>query len=169
MLAMALLLPSATLSAQESHAPSEYDVKAAFLYNFALYTEWPASTLNTFEFCILGKDAFGPWLEYVRSKKIKGKSIQVRYIGENQDAKGCQLLFIPAAEKDNFPRLRPLLGLQATLTITDSEQQIEKPTIAMIVMVPDGNRFSFDISQTEAKAAGLTFSSKLLRLARNVR
>jgi hypothetical protein len=169
LMAMAFILPETTFSAQETRAPSEYDVKAAFLYNFALYTEWPASSVNTFEFCILGKDTFGSWLDYIRSKKMKGKPIRIRYIVENQDVKACHLLFIPAAEKDNFPRLAALIGQQSTLTITDSEQQNEKPNIAMIVMVPDGNRFTFDISQSEAKTAGLSFSSKLLRLARNVK
>lgn len=169
LVAIAFLLPAPALLAQDSSAPSEYAVKAAFLYNFALYTEWPTLPAEAFEFCVLGKDPFGFHLDNIGRKKLQGKVIHIRRLGANQDVKTCHLLFIPASEKDNYFRMAVMLSQQAILTVTDAPQVDEKWPVMMISLVPEGERYTFDINQAAAKIAGLTFSSKLLHLARNVK
>lgn len=164
---LGLLLSAANLSAEEISA--EYIVKAAFLYNFGLYTEWPLMPAETFDFCVLGKDTFGIFLDNIGKKPLQGKAIHIRRLPDNTDAKGCHLLFVPATEKDTYNRLAPMLLHQATLTITDAQQMDERWPTMMVTMIPDGARFTFEINQTAAKTAGLTFSSKLLRLARKVK
>lgn len=155
--------------AQESSPQPEYKLKAFFLYNFAVYTEWPSLPAESFEFCVLGKDPFGSWLDPIAQKSLQGKTIHIRRMSAGTELKGCHLLFIPATEKESFARLAPVITQQAILTITDARQIDEKWPIIMITLVPDENRFTFDINQSAAKIAGLTFSSKLLRLARNVK
>ncbi|MES2049423.1 MAG: YfiR family protein, partial [Pseudomonadota bacterium] len=85
--------------------------------------------------------------------------------------------FVPALEKELYYRLAPLIKQQAILTITDAQQVDEKwPQIMITVVpetvstqVPEGKLYTFDINHAAAKAAGLTLSSKLLHLARNVK
>lgn len=79
------------------------------------------------------------------------------------------MLFVPATEKDAYHRLAATIAQQATLTVTDAQQMDEKWPMIMITMIPEGGRFTFDINQSAAKIAGLSFSSKLLRLARKVK
>lgn len=168
-LAIAGLLSAAPLFAQENASTSEYAVKAAFVYNFALYTEWPVAPVSAFNFCILGKDPFGTRFDALGSKMLQGKAIQIHRIASTLDGKNCHLIFVPALEKENFQRGASMLSQQATLTITDATQVDERWPMIMISLVAEGERYTFDINHAAAKLAGLSFSSKLLRLARNVR
>lgn len=163
------LLVGSKVFAQESSPQPEYKLKAFFLYNFAVYTEWPSLPVDSFEFCVLGKDPFGSWLDPIARKTLQAKAIHIRRLAAGAEIKSCHLLFIPATEKENFARLAPVITQQAILTITDAQQIDEKWPIIMITLVPDENRFTFDINQSAARVAGLSFSSKLLRLARNVK
>ncbi|MDO8703084.1 MAG: YfiR family protein [Undibacterium sp.] len=155
--------------AQETAPQPEYKLKAFFLYNFAVYTEWPSLPAEAIDFCILGKDPFGFWLDEIEHKTAQKRAIHIRRLGENADTKGCHLLFVPATEKDAYHRLAATIAQQATLTVTDAQQMDEKWPMIMITMIPEGTRFTFDINQSAAKTAGLSFSSKLLRLARKVK
>lgn len=164
-----MLLAGTKAFAQESSPQPEYKLKAFFLYNFAVYTEWPSLPAESFEFCVLGKDPFGSWLDPIANKTLQGKIIHIRRLSAGAELKGCHLLFIPVTEKESFSRLAPVITQQAILTITDAQQVDGKWPIIMITLVPDENRFTFDINQSAAKMAGLSFSSKLLRLARSVK
>ncbi|MFZ6749252.1 YfiR family protein [Undibacterium sp. Ren11W] len=168
-IALALLLPAMSLCAQENTANNEYAVKAAFVYNFALYTEWPVVPLTTYNFCILGKDPFGARFDALALKTLQGKAIQIHRIASSHDVKSCHLLFVPAREQENYQRGASTLSQQAILTITDATQVDERWPMIMISLVAEGERYTFDINQAAAKLVGLTFSSKLLRLARSVR
>src|SRR5690606_11584564 len=57
--------------------PPEYQLKAAFLYNFALFTEWPADTVNTLRLCIHGRDPFGPELDDLQGRPVRERQIIV--------------------------------------------------------------------------------------------
>jgi hypothetical protein len=166
---IAWLLPALSLYAQENVTNSEYAVKAAFVYNFALYTEWPVAPVAAFNFCILGKDPFGTRFDALSSKTLQGKPIHIHRITTALEVKNCHLLFVPALEKENFQRGASSLSQQAILTITDATQVDERWPMIMISLVAEGERYTFDINQAAAKMAGLNFSSKLLRLARSVR
>lgn len=163
--------------AQEVTASKEYQFKAALLYNFTVFTEWPVLPSEAFDFCVLGKDPFGTWLDNIARKTVQGKAIHIRRIGATEDIKACHLLFVPALEKDLYYRVAPLIKQHAILTITDAQQLDDKWPMIMITLVPetvitqvpDGKLYTFDINNATAKAAGLTLSSKLLRLARSVK
>ncbi|MES2049424.1 MAG: YfiR family protein, partial [Pseudomonadota bacterium] len=91
--AIACQLPADGLLAQEVTAYNEYQVKAALLYNFSVFTEWPVMPPEAFDFCILGKDPFGSWLDKIARKTVQGKAIHIRRIGASEDIRGCHLLF----------------------------------------------------------------------------
>ena len=166
---IACQLLSANLLAQTPRASDEYEVKAAFLYNFAIYTEWPTVPPEAFDFCVLGRDPFDSHLNKISRKSVQGKAIRIRYLKPLDDLAGCHLLFAPVQEKELYFRIAPLIKQQAILTVTDAPQLDEKWPMMMITLVPKGELYTFDIDLTTAKAAGLTLSSKLLRLARNVK
>lgn len=168
LLAVFLLLPSRQSSSQEVSAPSEYELKAAFLYNFALYTEWPVAPVDAFDFCVLGKDPFGTRLDRIGHKTLQGKAIKIRRINTVAEVKGCHVLFVPTIERDQYSRITSAISQQAILTVTDAAHDDKWPAV-MINLVSEGERYTFDINQGAAKIAGLTFSSKLLRLARSIR
>lgn len=170
-LAAVLLLPclSAPAPAQEEQA-HEYVVKAALLANFAMYTEWPLPLGDALEFCVLGKDPFGTLLEInTQRKRPQGKPIAIRRLTPGAELKGCHLLFVPEAEKDSFYRVAPAIRQSAILTVTDAQEMDDKLPMIMITVVPEARHFTFDINLSAARLAGLSFSSKLLRLARNVK
>ncbi|MFZ6672782.1 YfiR family protein [Undibacterium sp. Xuan67W] len=171
-LTLAALLPlciaSPALADDVADAP-EYALKAVYLNNFALFTDWPESTDEALEFCVFGKDPFGRFLEKAAQKRIRGKTIRIRRAVSSADLKNCHLLFIPAAERENFNRIAPSISQQAILTVTETSHIDEKYPNVMIVIVQDGSNVMFDVNQNVAKTAGLTLSSKLLRLARNVK
>ena len=160
---------SADLLAQTPRASDEYEVKAAFLYNFAIYTEWPTVPPEAFDFCVLGADPFDSHLNKISRKLVQGKAIHVRYIKPLDDLIGCHLLFVPVQEKEQYYRIAPFIKQHAILTVTDAPQLDEKWPMIMITLVPKGDLYTFDIDLTTAKTVGLTLSSKLLRLARNVK
>lgn len=174
---LALLLAGLSLavhgplaSAQESAGvspTSEYALKAAFLYNFALFTEWPKLPGEAFDFCILGPDPFGPALDALARKSLHGRSIRPRRLPDGNDAYSCHLLFIASSAQANWTRLAADLRQQPILTVAEASDG--DGSSAMIRIVPDGNRLAFEINQSAAKTAGLVLSSKLLRLARHLR
>ena len=167
--AIAFQLSTADLFAQAPRASDEYEVKAAFLYNFAIYTEWPTLPPEAFDFCVLGNDPIDAPLNKIGRKSVQGKAIHIRRLQPADDINGCHLLFVPVQEKEQYFRIAPLIKQHAILTITDAQQGDEKWPMMMITLVPKDELYTFDINLTTAKTAGLTLSSKLLRLARNVK
>lgn len=146
---------------------AEYALKAAFLYNFALYTEWPTPPESAFDICILGSDPFGPALDPLGKKHLKGKPVRVRRLAATDETRGCHVLFIAQAAHERLSQVTSELRERPVLTIAESNSY--DPELPMIRMVPDGARVAFEINAGAARAAGLVISSKLLSLARSVK
>ncbi|MBZ0157520.1 MAG: YfiR family protein [Alphaproteobacteria bacterium] len=148
----------------------EYRVKAAFLYNFLKFTEWPPAAFppdsTSLTLCFLGENPFGENLDDLKSKSVGGKRLAVRYLLSAPNAKGCHLLFIAASEKGNLAQtLEALRGLPL-LTIGDSEGFAQKGV--MINMYIEEERVRFEVNLKTVKKAGLRLDSRLLKLARIV-
>lgn len=141
-------------------------LKAAFLYNFALYATWPANQNPSFVLCAFGRDVLGPALEALSRRQIDGRAIEVRRIDSVADARGCQLLYVPEAAAASLASMAQALRSQAVLVVSDAAGAAEH---AMIQIEPDGNRLAFSINVSRMRAAGLDASARLLRLARSVR
>lgn len=146
-------------------AVGEYELKAAFLYNFSLFTEWPQQP-SILKLCVMGKDPFGGAIRNVAEKTVHGAALKVLRVSSITEARTCQLLFVAASERDRLNQISEQLRYDPVLTVTESDGYDQRQ--AMIVMVNADHHVEFDINQTAAQQAGLRLSSRLLKLARKV-
>lgn len=166
-----LLLAALSLHAQQSTA-SEYEVKAAYLFNFGRFVEWSdkSATANdgAFEICVLGQDPFGRTLDTtLAGTSLKGKSVAAKRISKAQDVNNCRILFISSSEDSRLKEILETLDKSNVLTVSDIPSFSERG--GMIQFVQEGNRVRFEINLTNAQQAGLNVSSELLKVATNVR
>jgi hypothetical protein len=150
-----------------STAATEYQVKAAFLFNFAKFVEWPPNAFpNTdtpFVIGVLGQDPFGANLdEAVRDERINNRPLLVQRYRSVSEIKQCHVLFIGRSESDRMDSIVSSLKHRKILTVTDANGGNGG---IVIRFVNEGNKIRFKIDIQAAKTASLTISSKLLRLA----
>lgn len=160
---LVLLAASGTARAEVA---SEYDVKAAFLYNFTKFVEWPASAFterNDFQLCVLGEDPFGKSLKVVEDEKVAGRRITLLRTPKLAEAEGCQILFISRSERARMPQILQDLGDAPVLTVADTDGFLDDGGIINFKL--EGSKVRFEINQEAAERAGIKISSKLLRLA----
>jgi hypothetical protein len=164
-----LLLSILPARAGEREA-SEYEVKAAFLYNFAKFTEWPAELFAgdqaPLTICVLGDDPFGKAFNPIRSKTVKNRPVAVREIADADAVGGCHVLFISASEQLHVDDLLTAIGKRSILTVSDMKRFVQSGGMISFVMVDDKVRF--EINNGAANRAGLKISSQILKLARTV-
>ncbi|HEU5231236.1 MAG TPA: YfiR family protein [Terriglobales bacterium] len=149
--------------------PSEYQVKAAYLYNFGKFVNWPADAgaASEFDVCVLGTDPFGPLLDAtVSDSTINGKRVIARRIGRAQDAASCRVVFIAASESQRLGSDLAVLSKLHVLTVSDNAHFLERG--GMIQFVLEGDRVRFAVNLSAAQEAGLTLSSELLKVATKV-
>ena len=146
----------------------EYSMKVAYLYNFAQLTSWPDSSTadGDFNLCIYGSDDFGSALKTLSGKTINSRHVRVLHVTDTTDAQRCQLVFVADNDGARSSRLFEALRSEAILTVTDDEKTAKSG--AMLMIRAEEQRLSFDVNLDAAKRAQLTFSSKLLRLAKKV-
>ncbi|HXG86920.1 MAG TPA: YfiR family protein [Vicinamibacterales bacterium] len=149
-------------------APSEYDVKAAFLLNFARYVQWPASPPGQpFRLCVLGTNPFGRRLESViGGEQWRGGRIELISAPTVRDARDCHLLYVPASVTDHFVAAAADLARRPVLTVGETRAFLGRGGIIQL-FVEDG-KVRFSINRQAADNAHLQVSSRLLRLARIV-
>jgi hypothetical protein len=148
-------------------APSEYEVKAAFLYNFVKFVEWPSTPgeqKGPLLLCVLGKDPFeGALEETAAGKRLNGRHLVIRQITEPAAARSCHVLFIAASESGRIAEILETVAASSVLTVSDIDRFCERG--GMITFLMDGQRVRFRISSEAARHAGLKISSMLLQLA----
>jgi hypothetical protein len=144
----------------------EYRLKAAFVYNFMLFTEWPAATGNTLNLCIHGKDPFGPEIDGLQGKLAGARSIAVHRKAAGESLKDCQAVFITPSTMGSLPSILESLKGQPALTLADSPGAMQRG-VALNMGVAQG-KVTFEANLQAARGAGLGLSSKLLRLATEV-
>lgn len=151
-----------------AEAPTEYQVKAVFVYNFSRFVEWPPQTFTApnepFVIGILGSDPFGARLdEAVRGEQIDQHPLVVRRFRNLGEIGDCRILYIDRSESAKVQQILAALDHRNTLTVTDLEGATERGV--MIQFTTENNRIRLRINVESARAAGLTISSKLLRTA----
>ncbi|MFA5506969.1 MAG: YfiR family protein [Vulcanimicrobiota bacterium] len=155
-----LALVSALLLAQPALASREYQLKAAFIYNFIKFVEWP-STPDTIKVGILGTDPFAGELNKLESKKVGNRSIQVTQLKSLADARHCQVVFTSDAAQAK--KLVAELAGEPVLTVSDAAGFSEQG--GCITLMSSRNRIRFAINTKTLKDSRLKASSKLLGLA----
>lgn len=159
------------LDAQQQPAP-EYRIKAAFLYNFTLYAEWPASAFESpeapFVLAIAGEDPFGNELDAaVRGKTVKGRVIDIRRYDEAADVAGGHLIFLPDSQVKNLGVILRRFRDSPVLTVGEAEAFTRSGGVIRLFV--EENRVHFEVNTDAAARAKLKLSSKLLSLAKVVR
>jgi hypothetical protein len=140
----------------------EYRVKAAYLYNFVKYVDWPDRQGGTILICIAGQNPFGTVLEgLIRNERIHGLSLATKTIpGFEPD---CNVIFTPSTS--NIPvYLRESAGMPI-LTVGETPRFIEQGGIINF-FVDKGGAVRFEINRTAADRAKLRISSRLLQFAK---
>jgi len=168
-LSAVLAMSAAPEAARAEGASIEYAVKAAYLYKFAPFVQWPpaafASPSSPFHLCILGRDPFGTNLDRaVSGQRVEEHPVIVRRLLRVDAASGCHIVYLGASPNQTAAEaLRALRGLPI-LTVADNGG-----TGAIIRFVVKDNRVRFDIDAEAATANRMTISSKLLSLATSAR
>jgi hypothetical protein len=158
------------LASQASYGQAfrEYQVKAAFVYNFAQFTEWPAdafpSTNSPLVIGVFGKNPFDDFLkETVQNETLRGHPVQLKQCTLLSQAETCHILYIGMSERAHLEQIVQALRTRPILTVSDVENANHAGV--MIQLLTEGNRVRFRINQAAVKAARLNVSSKLLNLA----
>ena len=169
LISLACVVPLA--HSQQSKA-GEFQVKAAYLYNFGRFVAWPDQNSPdanaAFEICVLGADPFGATLDStLATASIGGKNVQAKRITKPQDVDDCRILFISTSEERHLKDVLSALDNASVLTVSDIPRFSERG--GMIGFILDGDRVRFDVNLSSAQSARLTLSSELLKVATNVR
>jgi len=149
----------------------EYRLKAAFLFHFAQFVEWPSSVLKNppgpLVICVMGQDPFRGELEgLVQGKSIDGRVLEVRHVRQIQDSRTCHLLFIGKKESAHVPELIAILRNMPVLTIGESDDFLQQGGIIRFCW--EERKVRFEVNQEAAGKANLKISSRLLLLAKTV-
>jgi hypothetical protein len=156
----------------------EYEIKAAYLYNFGLYVDWPkeaAGDHGSFVIGVLGKNLPGPYLAKIAATRtIKGKKIVISHFASADDYKPCHILFIPTmadgdredTAEDRLAAVLKKIRGEPVLLVGESEGFAQKG--GMINFYLDNNRVKFEINRDAAREQGLQISAQLLRVGRIV-
>jgi hypothetical protein len=164
-----LLLLLALASPLVAQPSREYDLKAVFLFNFVTFVDWPAQARpenGPFIIGVLGQDPFGAALdEVIAGEKFKQAPLQARRCRTVEEASQCHILFISSSEAARLPAIMKELRGRPVLTVSDLPQFLEAGGV--IAFSTDG-RIQLHINAPAAQRAGLTISSKLLRVAKVV-
>jgi hypothetical protein len=163
----ALVIGSPRAIYSQARAPSEYQIKAVFLFHFTQFVEWPtASTPNQGPFVIgvLGEDPFGTFLdETVKNERAGGRELSIRRYRSAADIGDCQMLFISRSEGGRLAEVLDALKGKSVLTVGDSEDFARRG--GMIRFVTDRGKVHLRVNVDAARDGNLTISSKLLRSA----
>ena len=167
----ASLAVGASPQSSESSEPSEYLVKAGFIYNFAQLVQWPPAAFSQPDspivIGILGTDPFGEIIDrVVQNKRLDGRSLVVKRLKRGAQVKECNILFVSLSEAGHLEEVLQSTKNLPILTIG------EMPGFAMrggiINLTVAGNKIRFEVNIEAAKQANLNISSRLLALARIV-
>jgi hypothetical protein len=181
----AVALAAETLT--DSEANREYQIKAAFLYNFIKFVDWPVEVSDSNKpiiIGIIGKNPFGSAFEPMKDKTAKERKVIIKWFqGLNElekssqidksrnhpqieDIRECNLLFICSSEKEKFKETIDLLKDRSVLTVADTQGFLEAGGIVNFII--EENKVGFEINVTAAKQAKLEIRSNLLRLAKRI-
>jgi len=155
----------------ECAVASEYEIKAAFLFNFAKFVDWPASSFagrdSPIVIGVLGSDPFGGVLDStLRNEDVKGRKLVVKRSNQLGDLKGCHIVFVSSSEQSHVGSIIQELKDRPVLTVGDMPGFAGHGGIVNFIM--RDRKVGFEINPAAADKAGLKISSQLLRLAKIV-
>ena len=164
--------PTGLFTAPAQTAPSEpfqeYQVKAAFLYNFAHFVEWPngsfAEKESPFVLGIIGEDPFEEAMGALDGKAIGDRELVVRKFNDLKSLERCHMLFVSASEKSRLAQILDSAASRHVLTVSDINGFCEAG--GHITFLIEKKQIRFQINPASAQRSGLKLSAQLLKLAR---
>jgi hypothetical protein len=166
-----LVLSSLALASMASgQAVDEYEIKAAFLYNFTKFVEWPSSpSSDTFNICILGDNPFGSFLDQlVKGKTAYSRAVQIRKLKDPVEARQCQIVFVRREEETKAIKVIEAVRGMPVLTVSD-RRRFSRLTGGIVSLLMGEGHVSVGINFQAAQSAGLKISAKLMSLAKSVK
>jgi len=169
--ALSMLLALLVVSpARGEDLSREYRIKAAYLYNLTKFIVWPDEDTKTknapITICVYGYNPFENYLEKLRERPVRDRTIAIRYVEERQSVDDCQLLFI-SQHNTNVPKLLSAAPpYPFILTVSDDEDFLARGGIVSLVTV--NNNVQLDINLTRAKQTGFSVSANLLEIAHRI-
>ncbi len=149
----------------------EYQLKAAFLVNFARFITWPEQVFppdrQDFQLCVVGADPFGTALRGLETKKINGRAIRITRVDSLKHIPQCHLLFVSKSEKDRLGQLSANMEKRAVVTVSDITGFVNAG--GSIEFVTEKDRLSFIINYSALKQQGIRANASMLDLAASVR
>lgn len=166
--AASLLFALGFVAAALAADADEYQVKGAFLYNFAKFVEWPSQDMVGLEgeirLCVLGSPHTAAVLAQVLEGRSAGKrQVSVRQVEDLTGASWCRIFFVTKSSELDAETVVNSLGVASILTVGESEGFASAG--GMVNFTTEASKVRFEINQAAARRAGLRISSKLLRLA----
>ena len=160
----AALFASASVAVPDAQEISqEYEIKAAYLYNFLKYVEWPDSINRTFLICVAGQNPFAGVLDgLTKNERVRGNPVKTEVILGFEP--GCYVIFTPRTS--NIPVYLQGAAGKPILTVGETPRFIEQGGIVNFFL--ENGKVRFEINRNAAERAGLRISSRLLQLARIV-
>jgi len=155
----------------QSEPLNDYQVKAAYLYTFTKFVEWPPEVSSDSNapvvLGIVGKDPFGKSLtDLIAGKSVNGKKVVAKQFKEGQDLRNCQVLFVSTSEKNRLTQILGELNGSSVLTVSEIEGFAQSG--GMIALVLENNKVKLEINLEAAARAHLKMSAKMLAVARIV-
>jgi hypothetical protein len=155
----------------QAQSPTEYEMKAVFLYNFVKFVEWPAGTFPDAGAPVIigvaGNDSFREILIHtVEDKTAQGRKLLVRTWKKNDAGQHCQILFISSSMNNELGEILQNVNGKWVLTVGETAGFAQRGGIINFTL--SDNKVGFEINHKSAEAAGLKVSSKLLTLAKIV-
>jgi len=166
--ALALVVFAPSLAAESG---LEYRVKAAFLFNFARFVEWPSNSFDNaaapLHLCVLEPDPFGTTLDQtVADKTVDKHPLLLRRTARLSDTQGCHILFVSMDASEPLPEVLGALENRPILTVSEGDEFLRAGGIIGFVL--DQGKVRFHVNLQAADGASLKISSKLLNVASRV-
>jgi hypothetical protein len=169
LLALALSFSAGSLLAQT--VAKEYRIKAAYLFNFSQYVEWPADAFkdsnDPLTYCTIGDDPFQGMLDESLNAKFAGtRPLRVQHLRPSENFQGCQILFIGTNEKKHIAEVVETLKQLPVLVVGESSHFIQQG--GTIGFLSENNTVRFEVNLDAAQRARLNVSATLLSVAQTV-
>jgi len=148
----------------------EYQLKAAYLLNFARFIYWPVETIESSEYfniCVIGENPFADSLNKLSDKKIKNKKIKISYADTYNKKTNCRIIYISNSREKDFKRILKLAGSDVILTVSDIEGFAGSG--GMIGFIRVKTKIKFEINVTQSNQSKIKYRSQLLEVAENLK
>lgn len=144
-----------------------YKIKAAYLYQFTKFTQWPEDFFSDpdtpIRICVLGRNPFGKILDSFSTRTSQQRHLSIEYLSSLQDVTNCHIIYISSSEEKRLTQILQRVGHSPILTVSDMENFTRRGGI--IGFVPKKRKVGIEINVQASRQAGTKLSSKLLKVA----